>query len=204
MYLELAENPYAYMSEQATSGIDLKTLYEYYVPIENEQGQIEWIREDYFDDMPDMQFERAMAESAYTAVQLAENGQADPELLSSIFGIGKKARERRRQRREQRRERRQQRKDMRMQRKEARTQRQISGQTGFNRLIGTVGDIFKKPEVTQIEPSRDTQALEFTYSDLPEGAGAEKEKKMWYHNPLVIVGGVVVLGLGIWAATRRK
>ncbi len=208
-YLELAENnPYNYMSEYRLSqggGVTTRELYEYYVPIEDTStGSVQWIREDFFDDLPEMEYQKLMSESQNTLIKAAEFGLADPELLSSIFGIGKKAKERRRERRRQRRERRQQRKDMRMQRKEARTQRQISGDTGFNRLIGTVGDIFKKPEPMQIEPAeRGTQALEFSYSDLPEGAEDVKQKK-WYQNPVVIIGGVAIAGLTIFALTRNK
>lgn len=179
MYLEMAENP-----------VDVKALYEYYIPVEdNQTGEVQFIREDLTDNMSDLDFQRLMSESS---AMILRNAEVNPEYMG-ILGFGKKAKERRQQRREKR----QKKQERKAAIKDARAKRKIEGNTWADRALGVVGKVLGGATPAE----RDPQGLTVTYDDTIQKA--EPEKK-WYQNPVVIVGGVAVVGLAIWALTSKK
>lgn len=199
MYLELAENQYSYMQENA---VTVRDLYEYYIPVENDEtGQIDWIREDYFDNLSDVEYQRLMSEASYRAMQLSEAGMADAQMLS-FMGFGKKAKERRQQRRDRRKARKDAKAESKIARAKARADRAASGTRWIDKATETVGQIVGG--ITGgAAPERSTQDFSFEYETLPPGADVAKQKQ-WYENPVVIAGGLALLGLGVYAVARPK
>jgi len=89
----------------------------------------------------------------------------------------------------------QERRDRRDLRRDARTERVVSGQTFGQRLVDTVGGIFGKDQ--QTAPVDQRTGIEFGYTDQPA------PKPLW-QNPFVIVGGLGLLGLGVYALAKNS
>ena len=195
--LQLAENGYLSEYRLAQADVTKETLFEYYVPVNDEFGNVQWIREDYFDDMPELAYERTMNEAAAGVMNACTVGMAEPALLSFW---GKKAKARRKARRE----RRQQKKDARaagkIARAKARAERAKTGTRWIDKLTDTAGKVIGGL-TTQQAPERSSQGISFEYDTLPE---REEQPKKWYQNPVVILGGVFATGLVIYALTRKK
>lgn len=183
MYLELAENGTNYLTQNDELYLDQNgELVEGeeevspYIFVPGQQGEEGvYIREDYFDDLSDHDWERLM-------MYLEAN---QPGM--SLFGLGKKGRARRAERRERKQERK-------VQRIEARSGgRALVAQAGGGLaglgqgLSGILGSIFGGKGEEQA--AREGQIV----SDRPN------------YTPWIIGGAVVLGGGAlIWAATRKK
>ena len=186
-YLQLSENNDMYLSQGGDS--------EYIFIPEGFRGapQSMYVREDYFDDMPDGMYMQIMNE--------LEPYQPGDGL--SFFG--KKARERRAKRREERQARKTAKRQQRYDAKQARIQARQDGRTkrtemggGFAGAIkgigGAVSSILGGGQASMDDPMYDERfAME---------VGPEPEPKKNYL-PLII-GGVAAAGLVIFLVTRKK
>lgn len=169
---------------------DSMDVNELYVTIPDGYGNTMRVREDYFDRFSDCDFDEIM-----DTLEPSMNGKAE-----------------RKARREERKAARAEKKagrggaarrDARLARVQARqegkTARAASG-GGVGGVLDKIGGIAKNilggvtgsAEVDGIDRS-----LDISYDNAPD-------EKKWYQNPIVIVGGVAVLGLGIYAITRKK
>jgi len=184
MYLELAENGNDYLQNNDDLYLDEngdllegeETLSPYiFVPGQpGEEGV--YIREDYFDDLPDNDWERLM-------MYLEAN---QPGM--SLFGLGKKARARRAERKDRKLERKLQKIGARGE-KRAVVARAGGGLAGLGRgLQGVIGGIFGGGAG---EGGR-----------MNGGAFAGQERRNY--TPWIIGGVVILGGVGLWAATRKK
>ena len=172
-------NPYAYMSE----GITEEQLLEYYVPVIDKDGNVQMIREDYFDALPNDQWQQAMSEGEAVVYHLNQMGLSEGPLLSFFWSKAAKAR------RQARRDLRNRKKEAKIAKKEAKaaaiTARGQAATTRAEQGTSTVGGILEKVGgvVGQV------------FGGSPAGAaaaGAEAtEEKQWYQNPMtwVLIGG---------------
>lgn len=156
-----------------------RPIEDYYIRVPNGQGGYIMVREDYFDRLPDYQWEQAMD-------QIAEFDD---------FGMsGWK------ERRAERRERRQKRKDEKSSSKAtARTQRTAGGGF-FNRALDTAKNIFGKGEGAAGEPRTD---IEYTPGGGITVDTNPPKYENWYENPWIIGGGLLGAGVLIYFATRK-
>lgn len=174
MHLELAENDNMYLQQQGAPIEGEETISPYiFVPGQFE-GQGVYVREDYFDNLNEDDWERTM--------MFLEANQ--PGL--SLFGLGKKGRERRAERRERRAERKLLKIETRAAGR-AGVAKAGGGMAGFGQaLSGTLGSIFGGGTPEQ-------------QAQLQAQAGARKPM------PWLGIGlGVVIIGGVIYFATRKR
>lgn len=174
MHLELAEQSPDLYLQQNDEMIEGEEMSPYiFVPGEYE-GEGVYVREDYFDDLPDDVWERTM--------EFLESNQPG----MSLFGFGKKGRARRLERRERRHERRLEKKGQRFASKEARVTTRADGTPGFfgtdGGLQGILGTVFGGGAAPV------------------NGAVPERKPMPW----LGIGLGVAILGGVVYFATRKK
>lgn len=179
-YLQLAENSNGFNRYLAESPE------EFYIFVPNDatgESGI-WVREDYFDDLPESEWERVMSELA----------DYQPEMMNGIFS---RIRENIAERRERRAERKDARQTSRMERIEGR-----SGGLFGGKLKGFIGSLIPgagqqmQPGAMDMQPGQ-TRDLSIQWQDQPQ-SWAQRNKI-----PLII-GGVAVAGGIIYLATRKK
>lgn len=126
------------------------------------------VREDYFDDLDNAEYNELMS-----ILAPYQKGLSEAVFLSS--------RAERRAKREERREKRQQNKE----------ERKKNRAEAFGKIVDTIGSVasrvFGGGEVTTAPTT-----------EIPQ------EVKPWYKNPLVIIGGIALVGGGIYLATKKK
>lgn len=170
MYLELAENNnQGYYGMMAQKGEDTADLY-LYMPANITGGEGMYVREDTFDLLPDDQWN-----------QLQDILEPYQERNMSLFGLGKKGRERRRVRREAR-----------WAARESRIT--IRGESGGG-ILGGIGDVVKDifaPKDEPMEPLPTLPAQKAGFMGMPN----------WVI-PVVAVGGIITV-LAMTGRGKRK
>jgi LPXTG-motif cell wall-anchored protein len=171
---------------QLADGTDVNELY---VTIPDGNGNTMRVREDYFDRFSDADFadimdtiEPSMNGKAERQARREERQQAKVEKKAGKGGAA-------------RRDARQKRVDA---RQAGRNERAASG-GGFGGALDKIGGIAKSIIGGGVDAEVDggQRQLEVNYTN-------QGEEKKWYQNPIVIVGGVAVLGLGIFLLTKKK
>jgi hypothetical protein len=87
-----------------------------------------------------------------------------------------------------------------MERKTARTENVKSGNTFGSKLIAGAQNIVGAITGRGTETAPSTREMTLPEFDVQVGSAEKK----WYENPIVIIGGLAVLGGGIYLATRKK
>jgi hypothetical protein len=143
---------------------------EFYITIPTGDGKVMHVREDYFDQFPDDQYEYIM------------------DHLDGTIGVGRpfdKARERKKERRNERKDNKSAKAGQKGQKK---TDRQGRRTNFLDKVLGTVGSFAGKNA-----PSDAGGA------DAGASGGAPKDDAPFYENPVVWIGGIALLGIGAYA-----
>ncbi len=170
-YLQLAEKDDSFYSHMAQS----KDMYVFVPESENSANGV-WVREDYFDDLPDEQYLKVMTALA----------PFQPTQMNGIFsGIKEKVQNWSANRQE--------RKDAKQQAYIAKQERKASGDTFGSKIANAIQNFTGGGEA---------QPREMQLPDYQIQVGNEPQP--FYKNPAVIVGGLALLGGIIYLATRKK
>jgi len=172
---------------QLADGTDVNELY---ITIPDGNGNNIRVREDYFDRFSDADFdemidtlEPSMNGKAERQARRAERKDAKAEKKASQgAGARREARQKRVEARQA-----------------GRTQR-AEGGGGFGGVLDKIGGIAKNIIGGGVDAEIDTSGQK----DLVIDYGTQEEKVPFYKNPIVIVGGVAVLGLAIFLITKKK
>lgn len=172
---------------QLADGTDVNELY---VTIPDGNGNTMRVREDYFDRFSDRDFDEIM-----DTLEPSMNGKAERQArreerkadkAEKRAGRGGAARRDARQKRLETRQ-------------AAKNERAASG-GGFGGALDKIGGIAKNI-LGGVTGSAEIEGAGGSV-DVAFDAGVTEKK--WYQNPIVIVGGVAVLGLGIYLVTKKK
>jgi hypothetical protein len=164
---------YSHLMEQA----DPRDLYVF-IPSDMEGGG-KWIREDYFDDLPDWQYDQLMT-------------TLEPFQTVGTSGFFSNIREKR----EQRQERRQARKDRKTESKATAREQRTAGGGALDKIIGAASNIFGGQKVDA--------GIDIQSGKEPTGYFRTETDKPFYTKPLFIGGTIVVVGGLIYFLTRPK
>jgi hypothetical protein len=156
---------------------DPRDLYVF-VPTDQD-GSGRWIREDYFDKFDDNAYEQIMA-------------ALEPYEDAGVSGLFSKMRERS----QARRERRGARKDMKAESKATARVQRTQGGGALGKILDTVKQTFGGQKVDA--------GIDITSGKDPTGYFRTETEKPWYSKPVVIIGGIVLIGGTIYFLTRKK
>lgn len=182
--LQLAENGYSLADAGLLSEFDIM---EHYINVPTENGDVIRVREDYFDNYSNAEFNELM-------------NYLEPYQETTMSGLFSGIRERITARREDRRERKGKTIDPETgltQRQSYKLQRQAKRQEGLGNILGKVTDIFKKPEPTSDE------LKSFQYSGgVDFGGGSQPQNNTG--KTLLIVGGIGLAAFLIYKMAKGK
>lgn len=191
-YLQLAEDPFTSLADNVMMNRD-KYIF---IPAGYRGAEKDlYVREDFFDNMPESTYQQMMQElAAYQNTGLS--GKADRKARRAERKDAKAAKKAGRGA-GARREARQKRVDARMASKTARAEaRGGKGGAFLDKVGGIVGDLVGKGPIDV-----ETDSLDIEYDG--QGGGGEATFFDKYKVPLII-GGVALIGGGIYLATRKK
>lgn len=181
--LQLADKGADFFNPQKDSPADLYV----FVPSNEQDGTGVWVREDYFDNVPDDQYIQIM--QALAPYQPGQMSGIFSNIKQKIGGFVERRQERKAANQAVRTA-----KDA---SKIARYERRAAGDTFGSKIAGVFQNITGGGEAADTSGlPMDTRAFDIGYTDAPP--------KKWYENPVVIVGGVAALGLLGYVLTRKK
>ncbi len=204
-YLQLAEGNAGHVKMTHAAHLAQNNPQELYIFVpDDDSGETgTYVREDFFDVYSDDQYDAIMD----LLLPYQEDG-----LGLRLFGIGKRS-----PGQQARYDRRQERKQLKLDKKRAKVelkQAQARGEvpTGFEAIGGAISGIFGGGAEPEMFPAAPVQGGMPTATPrggrVPRGQrGVSVEingERKWYENPAVIVGGLVVLGTGVYLLTRKK
>jgi hypothetical protein len=161
-----------------------------------------YVREDYFDDLTDAEW-KDMAWRLAPFQKSITQGLSEVELLSGRAERRKKREEKKKAKQERKAEKQKlkmEKKQAKNEIKKARAEAIKTGKGGEvgNKILSTIGGIAGAVlGIPNPAAGPDAAAGATPPDDLPED-------KPWYKNPFVIGGGVLLLGTGIYLATRKR
>lgn len=191
MYLQLAENensPTAFARKEATRSNQIPDNPYIFIPDFTGESDGFFVREDYFDFMPDAEYKALMVQLAPYQPQVQKYGMSERQFMSD--------RASRKKRREEKKLAKVDKKKAKNELIKARAEGRAKGDSPLKSITGAISNIFGK---------KDSGASPGELPPEEDDKDKEKDEKKWYQNPVVwILGGVAVVATVAVVAKKRR